>query len=101
MCQKSTGIVWYRSPPPEEKNNTQTTKRRRAMMSELVVHMSPEQLEAIAAKRQADIRFIQKEQDIEQQCSETSGLAKVVTNHQNQMSWQMVQTQGGRHCAED
>lgn len=78
MCQKSTGIVWYRSPPPEEKNNTQTTKRRRGMMAELAVHMSPEQLEAVAAKRQADIRFIQKEQDIEQHCSETSGLAKVV-----------------------
>ena len=78
MCQKSTGIVWYRPPPPEEKNNTQTTKRRRAMMSELVVHMSPEQREAAAAIRQADIRFIKRERDIEQQCSETSGLAKVV-----------------------
>ena len=78
LCEKSPVFVEYVFPPLDEKHNTQTTKRRRAMWAKLVVHMSPKQREASAANRQADIRFIATERDLENQCKLTRGLRRVV-----------------------
>ena len=78
LCEKSQPMVEYVFPPLDEKHNTQTTKRRRAMWAKLVVHMSPKQREAAAAKRQDDIRFIATERDLEDRCKLTRGLRRVV-----------------------